>query len=107
MSSNQVTVDSTLGAASVGFFVSAVVFGVLTIQAFTYFRRYPSDKPAYKVLVSQIAPALQFTQLIVAVGRHALVSIGCWTNSWFPHQAPGFWSCWTKYSLDIVFIFML
>lgn len=50
----KLTVDSTLGAASVGFFISSVVFGVLTSQAFTYFRRYPLDKPAYKVLVAAL-----------------------------------------------------
>lgn len=45
------TADSTLGAASIGFSVSCVVFGVLTTQVYTYFRRYPSDRVAYKLLV--------------------------------------------------------
>jgi len=53
-SGRQLAVHSTLGAVSVGFFASSVVFGVLTWQVFTYFRRYPSDKPAYKVLVSDV-----------------------------------------------------
>ncbi|KAF9465362.1 hypothetical protein BDZ94DRAFT_394202 [Collybia nuda] len=46
--------DSTLGAASIGFSVSCVVFGVLSTQAFTYFQKYPSDRPAYKVLVATL-----------------------------------------------------
>lgn len=64
----KLTVDSTLGAASVGFFISSVVFGVLTSQAFTYFRRYPLDKPAYKVLVSRIE-LCSTLELILTVWR--------------------------------------
>jgi len=48
------TVDSTLGAASIGFFVSSVIFGLVTSQVYTYFRRYPSDKPGYKILVAAL-----------------------------------------------------
>lgn len=45
-------VDDTLGAASIGFAFSCVAFGILTAQVYTYFRRYPSDRPVYHVLVS-------------------------------------------------------
>ncbi|KAF8158032.1 hypothetical protein B0H34DRAFT_707244 [Crassisporium funariophilum] len=44
--------DDTLGAASIGFSVSCVVFGVFTTQVFVYFQRYPLDRPAYKFLVA-------------------------------------------------------
>jgi len=46
-----IPVDETLGAAFIGFGVSCVVFGVNTNQVFTYFRRYPGDKAAYKFIV--------------------------------------------------------
>ncbi|KAF8886200.1 hypothetical protein BD779DRAFT_1786648, partial [Infundibulicybe gibba] len=48
------TFDDTLGAIFIGFSLSCVAFGVLTSQTFTYFKRYPSDRPAYKLLVSSI-----------------------------------------------------
>jgi hypothetical protein len=34
--------------------VSSVIFGLVTSQVYTYFRRYPSDKPGYKILVSDV-----------------------------------------------------
>ncbi|KAH9851829.1 hypothetical protein C2E23DRAFT_732426 [Lenzites betulinus] len=43
--------DSTFGAAFAGFAASTVCLGVLSTQAYTYFRRYPLDKPFYKGLV--------------------------------------------------------
>ncbi|KAG2138649.1 uncharacterized protein EDB93DRAFT_721103 [Suillus bovinus] len=46
--------DNTLGALLVGFAVSATAFGMLTIQLFTYYRRFPQDKVAYKTLAALI-----------------------------------------------------
>ncbi|KAK0202187.1 hypothetical protein DFS33DRAFT_1059450 [Desarmillaria ectypa] len=48
--SSPIHVDSTLGAALIGFGVSCALIGALGVQAFSYFRRYPSDRPAYKIL---------------------------------------------------------
>ncbi|KAK7040658.1 hypothetical protein VNI00_009564 [Paramarasmius palmivorus] len=47
-------VDSTLGAAFIGFAVSCFVFGVLTTQCLTYFRLFPRDRVIYKALVSVV-----------------------------------------------------
>ncbi|PPQ85168.1 hypothetical protein CVT25_004175 [Psilocybe cyanescens] len=47
------SVDNTLGAAFIGFGVSCVVFGVLTTQIFVFYRRFPMDRMAYKLLVSK------------------------------------------------------
>ncbi|KAG1732397.1 uncharacterized protein EDB91DRAFT_1349061 [Suillus paluster] len=46
--------DNTLGALLIGFAVSATAFGMLTIQVFIYYRRFPQDKAAYKVLAASI-----------------------------------------------------
>ncbi|KAG1841929.1 hypothetical protein DFJ58DRAFT_807424 [Suillus subalutaceus] len=46
--------DNTLGALLVGFSVSATAFGMLTIQVFTYYKRFPQDKAAYKALAALI-----------------------------------------------------
>lgn len=43
--------DNSLGATLIGFSVSCVVFGTLSTQCFSYFQRYPLDKPVYKILV--------------------------------------------------------
>ncbi|KAF9220870.1 hypothetical protein BS17DRAFT_786094 [Gyrodon lividus] len=44
--------DNTLGALFIGFGVSAVTYGIFIIQVYTYYRRYPLDKTAYKALVA-------------------------------------------------------
>jgi len=44
--------DNTLGALFIGFAVSTVAYGMLTIQVYTYYCRYPSDKAGYKTLVA-------------------------------------------------------
>lgn len=46
--------DNTLGALLIGFAVSATAFGMLTIQVFTYYMRFPQDKAAYRALVALI-----------------------------------------------------
>ena len=66
----------TLGAAFVGFSISCVyvsghcqnismfnepncsgsVYGLMTAQVYTYFRRYPNDRYCYKFLVSLVPP---------------------------------------------------
>ncbi|KAI0632215.1 hypothetical protein C8Q77DRAFT_909353 [Trametes polyzona] len=43
--------DNTFGAAFAGFAASSICLGVLSTQAYTYFKRYPLDKPFYKFLV--------------------------------------------------------
>ncbi|TFK68032.1 hypothetical protein BDN72DRAFT_898468 [Pluteus cervinus] len=47
-------VEETLGAAFVGFALSCVVFGVLTMLTYSYFQHYYSDRPFYKILVAAI-----------------------------------------------------
>ncbi|TRM65020.1 hypothetical protein BD626DRAFT_567876 [Schizophyllum amplum] len=44
-------VDETIGAMSIGFSVSCLLFGVLSTQVFIYFRRYPYDMYGYKAFV--------------------------------------------------------
>ncbi|KAF8899670.1 hypothetical protein CPB85DRAFT_186981 [Mucidula mucida] len=46
------SIDKTLGAGLVGFSVACVGFGVHTLQTFSYFQRYPLDRPVYKALVA-------------------------------------------------------
>lgn len=46
--------DNTLGALLIGFAVSATAFGMLTIQVYIYYRRFPQDKAAYKALAALI-----------------------------------------------------
>ncbi|KAI0667616.1 hypothetical protein C8Q78DRAFT_981628 [Trametes maxima] len=44
--------DNTFGAAFAGFAASSICLGVLSTQAYSYFKRYPLDKPFYKILVA-------------------------------------------------------
>jgi len=45
-------IENTLGAAFVGFAFSCVVYGIMTVQVYTYFRRYPNDRRIYKFLAA-------------------------------------------------------
>lgn len=51
MSVGQPTIDNTIGAAYIGWGLSSLVFGVLCIQVWSYYQRYPRDNTAYKSLV--------------------------------------------------------
>jgi hypothetical protein len=46
-------IDSTLGALSIGFALSCMVYGILASQTFSYFRNYSGDRLYLKVLVSE------------------------------------------------------
>jgi len=49
-----VTIDNTIGAILIGFAVSCVFYGVFVVQAWTYFQKYPLDRPHYKLLVAAV-----------------------------------------------------
>ena len=51
-----VNLDSTLGPLFVGFSFSCIIFGFLSMQAFTYYQRFPNDLHAYKTLVRTVVP---------------------------------------------------
>ncbi|KAI0358275.1 hypothetical protein OH77DRAFT_1258192 [Trametes cingulata] len=52
--SSLIDLNSTFGALFIGFGASSLAFGVLSMQAWNYFRRYPSDVWWYKCLVAMI-----------------------------------------------------
>ncbi|THU81732.1 hypothetical protein K435DRAFT_735312 [Dendrothele bispora CBS 962.96] len=58
------TVDNTLGALLVGFAASCVLFGVVGVQVFSYFRRYPQDKSIYKGMVILIGACELLDQIL-------------------------------------------
>ncbi|KAK0221432.1 hypothetical protein IW262DRAFT_1481780 [Armillaria fumosa] len=45
------SINNTLGAVLIGFAVACCVYGILVTQIFSYFSRYPFDRPVYKGLV--------------------------------------------------------
>ncbi|KAI0357246.1 hypothetical protein OH77DRAFT_1435937 [Trametes cingulata] len=47
----QIRLDDTLGAAFMGHFVTTVLYGITTLQAFMYYRRHHRDTPALKFSV--------------------------------------------------------
>ncbi|PCH40184.1 hypothetical protein WOLCODRAFT_136713 [Wolfiporia cocos MD-104 SS10] len=46
--------NTTFGASFIGFGASCVLLGTLSTQMYTYFRRYPQDRPFYKMLVAAL-----------------------------------------------------
>ncbi|KAH9935995.1 uncharacterized protein BXZ73DRAFT_100470 [Epithele typhae] len=49
-----IDLNATFGALFIGFGVSSVAFGILSMQMYSYFRRYPSDVWWYKQIVGLI-----------------------------------------------------
>jgi len=45
------TISNTIGAVVIGWGISSLFFGMLCIQVWTYYQRYPNDNYSYKVLV--------------------------------------------------------
>ncbi|THH11133.1 hypothetical protein EW146_g8148 [Bondarzewia mesenterica] len=79
MTAGSPTIDSTIGAAFIGWGVSSLVFGVLCIQVWSYFQRYPRDNIAYKLLVSFVpflrSPARLHTSDCIKVGALWLLEL--------------------------------
>jgi len=44
--------NNTLGALEIGTLISSVLFGVLTMQVYVYYKNFPEDKPSLKFLVA-------------------------------------------------------
>jgi len=45
------TIGNTIGALVIGWGISCLVFGMLCLQVWTYYQRYPNDGKMYKILV--------------------------------------------------------
>lgn len=43
-----------LGALEIGTFIALFLFGVITLQVFTYFHKFPHDPATFKALVCVI-----------------------------------------------------
>ncbi|KAM6494506.1 hypothetical protein JOM56_010867 [Amanita muscaria] len=65
--------ESTFGALLIGFGLSCVIFGILSIQTFTYFQRYPSDLLAYKLLVASIWVIEVFDQVLIGHATYVYI----------------------------------
>ncbi|KAK0220479.1 hypothetical protein IW262DRAFT_1461732 [Armillaria fumosa] len=63
--SHQLSIDSTLGAILVGFAVSCVAFGAILVQTFHYFTRFPSDRLAYKIIVTVLLTLELLDQIFI------------------------------------------
>ncbi|KAG7445532.1 uncharacterized protein BT62DRAFT_1006510 [Guyanagaster necrorhizus] len=50
-SPSELNINTTLGAVLIGFAVACCVYGILFAQVFSYFSRFPFDRPVYKGLV--------------------------------------------------------
>ncbi len=61
------TVDSTLGAAFIGFGFSCLGYGFVLSQIVSYFTRYTADKAVYKFLVSDSLAGIFLALHLVAL----------------------------------------
>lgn len=50
--------DSTVGAIEIGALISIFLFGLVTVQTYTYVQRYPKDSLMLKLLVSANTPCV-------------------------------------------------
>ncbi|KIP06228.1 hypothetical protein PHLGIDRAFT_19513 [Phlebiopsis gigantea 11061_1 CR5-6] len=75
-----VTHDNTYGAAFIGTVVSAILFGVVCAQTYTYLNRYPLDRPFYKILVG-VLWVLELVHSILVSHASYFYAITNWGNS--------------------------
>ncbi|KAF8726551.1 hypothetical protein AX14_007726 [Amanita brunnescens Koide BX004] len=68
-----VNLDSTLGPLFVGFSFSCIIFGFLSMQAFTYYQRFPNDLHAYKTLVVSLWLLELFDQIVIGHAAYTYV----------------------------------
>lgn len=66
---------SSIAAIEIGILVSSVLFGIVTLQAFIYFRTYPSDPKPLKILVCCLIACSLFNGLhLPFAGRRDMVA---------------------------------
>ena len=47
-----VNLNSTLGALQIGVYISLVLFGVVSLQTYYYYAKFPEDRATLKIFVS-------------------------------------------------------
>lgn len=52
--------DGTLGSIEIGGVVSTFLFGIVTLQVWNYYRRYPADGRTLKLLVRALPFSVRF-----------------------------------------------
>lgn len=68
-------VRDTLGALLIGVLIACCLFGIITVQTFTYYTRFPNDKLHLKAIV-RLFPAFRWSTVLKDVaGSHTLVSV--------------------------------
>ncbi|KAH9924673.1 uncharacterized protein BXZ73DRAFT_103513 [Epithele typhae] len=100
MSAASFSLDKTFGAAFVGFAVSSLCLGVLSMQTYNYFRTFPLDKTYYKVMVSAVW-ALEFAdQALIAHAVYTYV-VTNWGDKLILIKPP-VWSLVIQITLGVV-----
>ncbi|OBZ68986.1 hypothetical protein A0H81_11330 [Grifola frondosa] len=92
--------DNTFGAAFAGYAASSICLGVLSTQAYTYYKRYPLDRGFYKALVLILWTLETADQALIA---HALYTY--LVSDWGVVQIllePPIWSLIVQVTLGVV-----
>ncbi|VDC07108.1 unnamed protein product [Peniophora sp. CBMAI 1063] len=66
-------VSSTIGALFLGWGISMLIFGLLCLQTWTYFSRYPNDSPRNKLLVASLC--------VLEIVHQVCIGHTCWVYS--------------------------
>jgi hypothetical protein len=85
----QPTLDNTVGAVFIGIAVASFIFGVTTLQAYTYYHRYPNDSLLHKLSVAVLWTLDSFhlilcthaiyTYIVTEFGNIAALTTICWS----------------------------
>ncbi|KAI0769987.1 hypothetical protein C8Q74DRAFT_1369224 [Fomes fomentarius] len=92
--------DNTFGAAFAGFAASSLCLGILSTQAYSYFKRYPLDKLFYKLLVAGLWLLEVADQILIA---HAVYTY--LVTNWGQFNilvAPPVWSLILQLTVGVV-----
>ncbi|KAH7907141.1 hypothetical protein BJ138DRAFT_1116941 [Hygrophoropsis aurantiaca] len=64
--------NNSIGAILTGAFVMAYLFGIVTVQTYQYYRKYPGDSLGLKILVASVWSLLLGHSIAVATGVFAI-----------------------------------
>ncbi|RDB18331.1 hypothetical protein Hypma_000516 [Hypsizygus marmoreus] len=100
----KLVIDDTFGASFIGVLITAMLYGITTLQTYFFFIYYPKDRVENKLLVATIW-ILDTTHMIFASMCMYYYLITNYANP--PALAFGHWSLWISVIMNVTIAFLV
>lgn len=71
-----VTIANTFGALEIGSWFAVFLFGIVTLQGYIYFERYPDDRLLFKALVSSLSSFHYLIKVMTVLALNRSLAFG-------------------------------